>query len=615
MAQKKKITENQSIKGKTIIPTTRDKAEVGIDADNSFMLNLVDAAQVGRVDLSAIANLETQAQTREQMYELIDTMSQDDIISSVLEVYAEDVVETNDQGHVMWCESTDSNVSNYVSFLLDSLNVDKNLYDWTYSLLTYGDLYLKLYRESDYEADEIFGNKNRTLNEDINVVVSKPTDHYVPYVEMMPNPGEMFELTKRGKTMGFVHAPVRVIQQTNDTLYTYLTNYNYQMRQKDVDIYGATDFVHACLQNSAVRKPETVDIFLDDPTKDSKDPNSALYNSYNVKRGQSVLYNTFRIWRELNLLENSALLNRLTKSAVVRILTVDIGDMPKEQVNAFMQRLKDKIEQKTALNTGVGMSEYTSPGPIENTIYIPVHGTQGTIQATTIGGDYDPKSLVDIEYFRDKMFGALKIPKQYFGFTEDGAGFNGGTSLSILSSRYGKTVKRIQNTMCQLVTDLVNLFLIDRGLENYLNKFTIRMQAPITQEELDKRSNNDTRMRYVNDVMTQLNDIEDKAVKLSILKALLSNIVNDPQVIGILQDYITKLETEAEATETPAESSGKEKESSDETLPPIPPMESVEESEDQTTLNEEGSLVEEDFYIPSPADLNLDMTKSTKGTK
>ena len=42
----------------------------------------------------------------------------------------------------------------------------------------------------------------------------------------------------------------------------------------------------------------------------------------------------------------SALLNRITKSAVTRVITVDVGDMPKSKFQGFMQRLKDKMEQK-----------------------------------------------------------------------------------------------------------------------------------------------------------------------------------------------------------------------------------------------------------------------------
>ena len=80
---------------------------------------------------------------------------------------------------------------------------------------------------------------------------------------------------------------------------------------------------------------------------------------------------------------------------------------------------------------------------MENNIYIPTHNGQGTLTTQQIGGDVDVRGISDIDYFRDKLFGNLRIPKQYFGFTEDGAGFNGGQSLSILSSRYAKSVTKL----------------------------------------------------------------------------------------------------------------------------------------------------------------------------
>ena len=93
------------------------------------------------------------------------------------------------------------------------------------------------------------------------------------------------------------------------------------------------------------------------------------------------------------------------------------------------------------------MTEYTNPGPIENNIYVPTHEGIGAISTSQIGGDVDVKSLADLSYYQDKLFGNLRVPKQYFGVTDDAAGFNGGSSLSIISSRYGKMIKRIQNTM------------------------------------------------------------------------------------------------------------------------------------------------------------------------
>ena len=318
----------------------------------------------------------------------------------------------------------------------------------------------------------------------------------------------------------------------------------------------------------------------------------------------------------------SAILNRLTQSSVVRIINVNTGDMPKEQVENFMRRLKEKIEQKSSVDAGVSMAEYNNTGPIINTIYIPTHGDQGSLSVTTLGGDFDPKSLTDIEYFRDKLFGALKVPKQFFGFTEDGAGFNGGTSLTIIDARYGKTIKKLQNILCQMVTDIINLFLIDRGLNNYVNKFQVRMEPPVTQVDLDRRTNTDNRIRYIGDVMNQLTGlIDDKATKLEIYKSLISSCINDAEVISIIQSYIDKISKPEKDEEEPNKESSVVPNDNDfgnepEPEPELPSMDEIQneevEKDDKEVLTEkttDDTTEEDDSYLPSPEDLGMDMTE------
>jgi len=605
---------NQKIK-----PVPTPEPELGIDLKNSFVDSILDGASIGTLDLSSLNSLSQSTQSREQMYQLLDSMAQDDVVSAVLETYAEDAIQSNDKGESVWIESSDPNVLSYTNWLLDSLDINKHIYSWSYCLVTYGDVFIRLFRQSDYGNDLLFKDNSRTkqlnesltpkevLNEDVKIrIYDLDKDPYVPYVEMVPNPGEVLDLQKFGKTHGFIQAPVNsitAVNTNNEVINNYLGVNKYKVNKKDIEIFDAMSFAHGSLENTSQRKKEEIDIFIEDLNSSSEDKDyNVVKSSYSIKRGQSILYNSFKIWRELNLLEMSALLNRLTKSAVVRILTVEVGDMPKEQVRNFMERLKDKIEQKSAINVESGMSEYNSTGPIENTIYVPVHGGQGNINATTIGGDFDPKSLVDIEYFRDKLFGSLKVPKQFFGFTEDGAGFNGGTSLTILSSRYGKSIKKIQQVLCTLVTDIINLFLIDRGLDSYVNKFTVRMQTPITQEELDRRTNTDNRIRYVGDLMNQLADIEDKATKLKIYKALLAGVVNDSEVISYLQAYIDSLEAEDKETEDETENTKTNNSEDDLNVE----LESFENDEFKQTINEEG-VEDEEEDLPSPDDLGLNL--------
>ena len=601
---------SDDVYNKKINTIPKPKKEIGIDNDKTLLDNIINAGLSNSIDISSINSFSQTAQTRDSVYQLIDTMCQDPTIAAVLETYSEDATEYNDKGNIVWVESSDADAVKFITYLLNSLNVDKNIYKWVNSLCKYGDLYLKLYRESEYE-DNIFSEKKQ-LNEDLinkrkselneSVVVKdyKKNDNFVHYVEMVSNPAEIFELTKFGKTYGFIKAPVNIVTTNKTDLLSQYQKYSFNT--KDIEIYGPAEFVHASLDDNISRTKEEVDLIYDVNEKDSNK------YSYTVKRGQSLFYNVFKVWRELMLLQNSVLLNRVTKSSIIRLLNVEVGDMDKNQVQPLLQGIKQLVEQKAALNTNNSMSEYTNPGLIENTIYVPSHNGKGVISASQIGGDVDVKSLADLDYFDDKLFGALRVPKAYFGKTDDGAGFNGGTSLSIISSRYAKMIKRIQNTIIQAITDVINIMLVDKKLDRYINKFQIRMQAPTTQEEIDRRDNTASKIQITRDVMDICSDISSDTIKLKILKTLLSTSLPDSEITQLLQEQIDEIEKEKESDEPEI--------SFEDETEPLETMEDDQTSFDDFELPEEQGKEEsleedkkDDEDLPSPSKLGIDMTQ------
>lgn len=599
--QKTPFVNDNDIYNKKLNPIPVPGKEIGVDVKNTLFDNIINAGAVSSIDLSAIESFTQVSQNRDTMYSMLDTMCQDSINSAVLETYSEDATEYNDQGRIIWAESSDSDVSRYVTFLLDTIGVDKHAYTWVYNLCKYGDLYLKLYRESETE-DALFKDKRKEkLDEDVKLKAYTQNDKYTHYVEMVTNPAEMFELTKFGKTYGYIKAPVKNSTLKNDNLQNIY--FKYKFNKSDIEIYEATEFAHACLTDNSSRTAEEVDIFID---KDADGNENKL--TYTVRRGQSLFYNVFKIWRELNLLESSVLLNRITKSSIVRVINVEVGDMPKENVGPHLNGIKQLIEQKSALNEGIGLNEYTNPGPVENNVYVPTRGGMGSITTSQIGGDVDVKSLADLDYFQNKYYGAMRIPKQYFGNTDDGAGFNGGTSLSIISSRYAKMVKRIQNTLLQCLTDVINLMLLDKGLDSYVNKFDLHMLPPTTQEEIDRRDNLSSRVQLVTDVMNTLSDIEDNAAKLRILKSLLSNVITDNDVLNVIQEVIDKEEKNSEEPINNEEDSTNEEDvifnDNDLSISDDFGLDNFNDLSSGESSNENAA----DKILPSPADLQLDLT-------
>ena len=151
-----------------------------------------------------------------------------------------------------------------------------------------------------------------------------------------------------------------------------------------------------------------------------------------------------------------------------------------------------------------------------------------------MGGDVNVGQLADLDYYTDVLFGALGVPKAFFAHTDDSTGFNGGESLAQISSRYAKRVKRIQDTIIQTLTDAINIILIDRDLDNYVNKFTLKMQPPTTSEEVAKRETMANRVQLTSDIMNNLGDIEDPVTKLKILKSLFSEYLNNTEVVELI---------------------------------------------------------------------------------
>lgn len=595
------FVQDDVIYSKKINPIAPENKSEDVGVSNVLYDNIVEVGTSSQFDLSSINSLTQEANTRNEMYNIYDTMCEDGQIGAVVKTYAQDTTQPNDDGNIIWATSSDAKINYLVNYYIDSLNINKDVYKWVYSLYKYGDVYVRLYRESEYD-DALFINKSKKqLNEDIKIKAFKQNDKYAHYIEMVTNPAEMFELTKFGKTVGFIQSPVDGVLVKSQQNLDFM-NYTYKFKREDIILYPPTEFVHASLDETVNRFDETVNIFLN--TSDY-DTDSNAY-SYSVKKGTSILAGVYKTWRELQLLEASVLLNRVTKSSIVRLISVEVGDMPKENVTKTLQRIKQLIEQKAAINKGVGMTEYTNPGPIENNVYITTHDGVGAITTTQIGGDVDVKGLADLEWYRDKLFGALQVPKQFFAQTDDSTGFNGGSSLTIISSRYAKTVKYVQTVIQQLVTNIINLILLDKGLDSYINNFEIRMQPPVTQEDVDKRDNKSAQVQLTSDIMNMLTDVEDQTARLKILKSLLSDIVTDDEVISELQQQIEVLEQQQEEVvqEQPIEDNIEEYTDEEEPLD-INLSTDTEQITQEQPVEQETS--EEEIILPSPEELGVNI--------
>ena len=507
------------------LPITNDSSDI-----TTQQINDVSGGSV--IDSEAIAKFRTLSSDRNEKYNAYENMLTDATIAAAIEMYADDATQYDPRtGKVIWAESEDNDIALAANRLIDILQLNEKAWRHIYSLCTYGDLYLRIYRKDD-KADyedllSVTPGVIRTKVQD----TTRPMEEYVEYVE---DPASLYDLQIKDKTAGFVRIKTTNNTSTHDNfLYNGITIN--QVNIDNIDFYDRRSFVHISLSESINRNPELLGI-VDNSNNTTK--------VYKIKTGKSILADAYEPAQTVKLLEDSMLLSRLTKSALIRLLQIEVGDMPKPEVESLLHRVKNMLEQKLALNKNNGEARsYNSPGPMENIVYFPTKNGKGAITLNNLGGDVNVKDIVDVEYFNNKLLSALKTPKQFLNY-DSPEGLGNGTSLTKISSRYAHTVMRVQNAYKYGITTLLNLFFLDKGLD-YINQFTIKMVSPATIEDMERDEQMTSHISQCRDITDLVSEVTTDKGKLEVLLSLLSSYLGLPDIANIVENNSVVLEDES----------------------------------------------------------------------
>lgn len=133
MAEEEKTNKPQQTKsplmGSQAQPTVLDATQkLDIDVNKSLIDSIIYSGLSGGLSIGDIEAFTSVSNSRDQIYQVIDTMAADSTVSAIVRTLADDVCEAADNGHIIWAESSDSKVSKFINYLLNVMNVDKNIY-------------------------------------------------------------------------------------------------------------------------------------------------------------------------------------------------------------------------------------------------------------------------------------------------------------------------------------------------------------------------------------------------------------------------------------------------------------------------------------------------------
>jgi hypothetical protein len=171
-----------------------------------------------------------------------------------------------------------------------------------------------------------------------------------------------------------------------------------------------------------------------------------------------------KIFKQLTLMEDAMLIHRIMRAPERRIFKIDVGNIPPGEVDQHMQTIVNKMKKVPYVDEKTG--DYNLKFNMQNMMedfYLPVRGGDSGTQIESLAGLGNDGQIEDIEYLRNKMHAALRIPKAFLGYDE---GVEGKATLAAEDVRFARTIERIQKIFCSELTKIAIVHLYSQGFQD-----------------------------------------------------------------------------------------------------------------------------------------------------
>jgi hypothetical protein len=359
---------------------------------------------------------------RVQLYADYESMDTEAIIASALDIIADECTLKNEQGDMLQIRSADENIQKILyNLFYDTLNIEFNLWSWIRTMAKFGDFYLKL------EIAEKIGVYNVIPFSAYSILREEGTNPQNPsYVRFKYDPAAV-----TAGSGGYAGSYSNLMGTTADTIYFE----NFEMAH--FRLIGDTNY---------------------------------------LPYGRSYLEPGRKTFKQMVLMEDAMMIHRIVRAPDKRAYYVNVGNVPANEVENYMQRMISKMKKIPYVDpqTGQYNLKYNMQNLLED-YFIPVRGNDTTTRIDTVPG-LQYNGIDDVDYLRDKLFAALKIPKAFLGYEKD---LTGKATLAAEDIRFARTIERIQRIIVSELTKIALVHLYTQGYtDESLTNFELELTTP-----------------------------------------------------------------------------------------------------------------------------------------
>lgn len=202
--------------------------------------------------------------------------------------------------------------------------------------------------------------------------------------------------------------------------------------------------------------------------------------------GRSCLEGARKVFKRLTMMEDAMLIHRIMRAPERRIFKIDVGNIQPGKVDSFMQKTMQELKGQPLVDPETG--EYDLEFNLMNMMddyYMPVRGRDDGTEINTLNS-LSWNGIEDIEYLRQKMMSALRVPNAFLGYERD---IEGKATLAQESIKFANIVNTIQKTVANELTKIGIVHLFSQGIrDERLVDFSLGLTHPshfVEQQKID----------------------------------------------------------------------------------------------------------------------------------
>lgn len=191
--------------------------------------------------------------------------------------------------------------------------------------------------------------------------------------------------------------------------------------------------------------------------------NSGMLNERNTVV-ISHLHKAYKPLNQLRMMEDAAVIYRISRAPERRVFYIDVGNLPKVKAEQYLREMMVNHKNKLVYDAATGeMRDDRKFMTITDDFWLPRReGNRGT-EITTLPGGQNLGEMEDINYFQQKLYKALNVPMSRL---QPETGFSLGRSSEISRDevKFAKFVKRLRARFSILFDKALEKQLILKGV-------------------------------------------------------------------------------------------------------------------------------------------------------